>query len=60
VIERDGLLFVCQRPHHKRHGGLWEFPGGKLEGSEEDEAAVRRELREELNLDLDAVGPAEY
>ena len=30
VIQRDDRLLVCQRPRHKRHGGLWEFPGGKV------------------------------
>jgi 8-oxo-dGTP diphosphatase len=57
VIEREGKLLVCQRPRHKRHGGLWEFPGGKLEPGEDDLAAVRRELREEL--DIEALSVAE-
>jgi mutator protein MutT len=59
VIERDGRLLVCQRPLHKRHGGLWEFPGGKLEPNEDDAAAARRELREELGLELEAIETAE-
>lgn len=58
VIERDGKYLVCQRPPHKRHGGLWEFPGGKLEKGENDEAAARRELREELNLEVVSAAPA--
>jgi mutator protein MutT len=56
VIERDGRLLVCQRPAHKRHGGLWEFPGGKVHDGESDFAAVRRELEEELGLDTTSVG----
>ena len=44
VIEVDGKLLVCQRPAHKRHGGLWEFPGGKIEPGESDFEAVEREL----------------
>jgi mutator protein MutT len=52
VIERAGKLLVCQRPINKRHGGLWEFPGGKTEPGEDDFAAVRRELREELDVDV--------
>jgi 8-oxo-dGTP diphosphatase len=34
VIERDGKYLICRRPQHKRHGGLWEFPGGKFEAGE--------------------------
>src|SRR5438105_2333543 len=59
VIERDGNLLVCQRPPHKRHGGLSEFPGGKLELGEDDAAAARRELREELGLDLERIDAPE-
>jgi 8-oxo-dGTP diphosphatase len=60
VIERDGRLLVCQRPAHKRHGGLWEFPGGKLEAGETPLAAARRELAEELAIAVTAVRPAEF
>src|SRR3954469_8169702 len=59
VIGRDDRLLVCQRPPHKRHGGLWEFPGGKLEPGEDDEGAARRELAEELGLHVERVGEAE-
>jgi hypothetical protein len=41
VIERDQRLLVCRRPLHKRHGGLWEFPGGKVREGESDLEAVR-------------------
>lgn len=58
VIARGQKLFVCQRPAHKRHGGLWEFPGGKAEPNETDEEAARRELREELGVLLVAAHPA--
>ena len=50
MIERDGRLLVCQRPAHKRHGGLWEFPGGKLEAGETLLDAARREMAEELGV----------
>lgn len=43
---------VCQRPAEKRHGGLWEFPGGKLEEAETHFEAARRELREELGISV--------
>src|SRR3954447_21032236 len=60
VIARGDELFVCQRPLHKRHGGLWEFPGGKCEQGESDAAAAQRELSEELGVDVTRVGPAEF
>src|SRR5690606_37599200 len=59
VIERRGELLLCQRPLHKRHGGLWEFPGGKVEPGEEDLDALRRELAEELGVEVLDVGTPE-
>lgn len=56
VIERNGNYLLAQRPLGKRHGGKWEFPGGKLEGEEDLLAAARRELMEELGVDVVAVG----
>jgi mutator protein MutT len=56
VIERDGQVLLCQRPAHKRHGGFWEFPGGKLETGESLDDAAHRELREELNVAVSGVG----
>lgn len=56
VITRGDRLLVCRRPDDKRHGGLWEFPGGKLEPGENDAAAARRELREELGVEVTSVG----
>ena len=56
VIQKDGRFLVCQRPLHKRHAGLWEFPGGKLEPAESDLDAARRELHEELDVRVTAVG----
>jgi 8-oxo-dGTP diphosphatase len=55
VIHREGRLLLCQRPPDKRHGGLWEFPGGKVEATESDESAVVRELREELDVEVTRV-----
>jgi mutator protein MutT len=60
VISREEELLICQRPLHKRHGGLWEFPGGKCEAGESDEVAVVRELREELGVEVVSVGPPEF
>ena len=56
VITRDGQYLVCQRPQAKRHGGLWEFPGGKLEAGESLLEAAKRELIEELNVAAVRVG----
>ncbi len=56
VIERDGRLLVCERPPHKRHGGLWEFPGGKIEDGETYFDAARRELAEELGVEVKSTG----
>jgi len=50
VIEKSRKYLVCKRPGNKRHGGLWEFPGGKVNENESDFHAVRRELSEELNV----------
>jgi 8-oxo-dGTP diphosphatase len=59
AVIRDGDRFlICQRPAPKRHGGLWEFPGGKCEASETDEQAITRELAEELGVEVSAVGDA--
>ena len=56
VIERQGSYLVCQRPFEKRHGGLWEFPGGKLLDGEGVKEAASRELHEELGVDVVTVG----
>ena len=54
--EKNGRYLVCERPGNKRHGGLWEFPGGKVQANESDFDAVRRELSEELNVRTIEVG----
>jgi 8-oxo-dGTP diphosphatase len=50
VIQQGDRYLVCQRPQQKRHGGLWEFPGGKLEPGESLLEAAQRELAEELGV----------
>ena len=60
VIMRGGRYLVCRRPPEKRHGGLWEFPGGKVADGETRTQAVRRELAEELSLDTVDVGAVVY
>lgn len=56
VIERDGRYLLGRRPAEKHHGGLWEFPGGKIDDGESVADAVRRELDEELGLAVRHVG----
>jgi len=51
IIERDGLVLVCQRKAGQRHAGKWEFPGGKVELDEDFRTALARELREELAIE---------
>jgi mutator protein MutT len=60
VIADGDRLLVCRRPAHKRHGGLWEFPGGKRESGESDAAAITRELHEELGVAVVAVGAERF
>lgn len=55
LIFRAGRLLITQRPAGGHLAGLWEFPGGKLESGETWEAALERELREELGVEV-AVG----
>ena len=50
LIDTDGRILLAQRPAHKSMGGLWEFPGGKIETGESPEAALIRELQEELDI----------
>jgi 8-oxo-dGTP diphosphatase len=50
LIDRDGRVLLAQRPEGKSMAGLWEFPGGKVEPGETPEAALIRELHEELGI----------
>ena len=56
VVTRADRYLVCQRPPAKRHGGLWEFPGGKMEPGESLLEAAHRELMEELGVVVVHVG----
>jgi 8-oxo-dGTP diphosphatase len=52
LIDVDGRVLIAKRPQGKSLAGLWEFPGGKVEPGERPEAALIRELREELGIEV--------
>ncbi|MFP5296058.1 MAG: (deoxy)nucleoside triphosphate pyrophosphohydrolase [Alphaproteobacteria bacterium] len=52
LVDADGRVLIAQRPEGKQLAGLWEFPGGKVEPGERPEAALIRELKEELGIDV--------
>lgn len=53
LIDPDGRVLLSQASEGKPHAGAWEFPGGKVEAGETPEAALVRELREELGIDTE-------
>jgi mutator protein MutT len=55
LVFRHGLLLITQRPVEAHLGGLWEFPGGKREPAETFEECLRRELHEELGIDVEVL-----
>lgn len=52
LIDADNRVLISKRPEGKQLAGLWEFPGGKLDPGETPEAALTRELKEELGIDV--------
>jgi 8-oxo-dGTP diphosphatase len=62
LLDAEGRVLITKRPPGKPLAGLWEFPGGKVEGDEEPEAALIRELREELGIEItnDALSPLAF
>ena len=62
IFHPDGRVLMHRRPPHKHHGGLWEFPGGKVEEGEFPPFALAREIEEELGIVLDpgALEPAGF
>ena len=54
LVDVDGRVLLARRPEGKTMAGLWEFPGGKVHPDETPEAALIRELREELAIDVAA------
>lgn len=52
IIEKDGMILVAQRGINQSNAGLWEFPGGKVHSGETAEQALKREIREELAVEI--------
>jgi 8-oxo-dGTP diphosphatase len=52
LVDADNRVLIAQRPEGKQLAGLWEFPGGKLDAGERPEAALIRELHEELGIEV--------
>ena len=52
LIDVDGRILICKRPHGKQLAGMWEFPGGKVEKAETPEECLIRELKEELDINV--------
>ena len=52
LVDTDGRVLIAKRPQGKQLAGLWEFPGGKVDPGERPEAALIRELREELGIEV--------
>lgn len=60
IIRRENRVLLGRRPAHKRHGGLWEFPGGKIDEGETEVDAATRELLEEFGVEAVSVGKVVY
>lgn len=57
IVDDEGRILIARRPDHVHQGGLWEFPGGKCEPGEAPEAALARELGEELGITISRFSP---
>lgn len=53
IRDEEGRILITQRNLKKAQGGLWEFPGGKIEPEETKEHAIVREIKEELDVDIE-------
>jgi len=57
ILRNDNKVLLAQRPEPKPYHGWWEFPGGKVENNESPEQALKRELKEELGINIDGCSP---
>ena len=57
LYDAHGHVLIAERPAGKHMAGRWEFPGGKVHGEESERAALERELREELGIEVDSAHP---
>lgn len=57
IVNNDDEVLLAKRPDHVHQGGLWEFPGGKLETGEQVIQALQREIKEELGIDISHASP---
>jgi 8-oxo-dGTP diphosphatase len=57
LVDPQGRFLLTSRPEGKVYAGYWEFPGGKLEAGETVEAALKRELHEEIGIEIGSVQP---
>ena len=57
IVAADGKILIAQRPDNVHQGGLWEFPGGKVDAGETVSAALKRELAEELDIVVEQTQP---
>ena len=57
IIKKEDKILISKRPSDKSYAGYWEFPGGKIEAHETAEVALKRELREELGIELEFAIP---
>jgi len=55
LVEKEGKILIAQRKKDDIHKGKWEFPGGKLEPDESFEECLKRELKEELDLEIEVL-----
>ena len=55
IKNKDGKILIAKRNYKKSQGGLWEFPGGKIEPGETKEKALKREIDEEMNMKIEVL-----
>ena len=60
IRDEEGRVLMTQRPEGRHMGGLWEFPGGKIDDGESPSAALMRELDEELGIEVVILGPLTF